>query len=89
MKITATTRSGTVYTIENGYWTRTTPEGASWTARYWSLRIGDRATITSWSDVHQWPQTEVPEVGKSMYFDSNNDWQLSTEVVSVEIEEDA
>ncbi len=77
-----TTETGSVYHIcpETGYWDK---NGRDFHRTLTFIKVG------AWEDrlrVNDWPEVDIPEVGKSMFIQGRgmSEWYITTPVVSVE-----
>lgn len=78
------TESGTTYTVDTtrGFWERR----KSGKCRMWSFMAStvDEPQLP-WNKRTDWVKTDVPIVGRRMYFTNKDEWQISTNVVSFEV----
>jgi hypothetical protein len=79
MKIT--TKSGTVYRIEDGFWQRN-KEALNRLSVFKSIPEG----AETWGDLHE-SDIPAPQIGFCMYLSNKDSWQVSTPVVSIEDDE--
>jgi hypothetical protein len=79
MKIT--TKSGTVYRIADGFWSR---NGGS-NERLGTFKSVPQGFLT-WTQIHS-SNLPAPQIGYRMYLSHNDSWQVSTPVVSIEDDE--
>lgn len=86
-KIKITTKSGSYYTIDRGYFAKNKTEWHSIQELYF-FDLGDIGIIRYWTEffakAKDMEKTYEPEVGKYMYISGRDVWWISTEIVSVE-----
>lgn len=86
MKYIAVTESGAIYGVdtERGSWRKA---GDGWSTRYWTFITFNRnaAAELTWETLNALPHANAPKIGEAMYFAGREDWQISTNVVSVEL----
>jgi hypothetical protein len=87
LKIKITTKSGSSYIIDDGYFAKNNTEWHSVHDLFF-FNLEDLGIVRNWPEFFAYskdmPKTFEPEVGKHMYISGRDVWWISTEIVGVE-----
>ena len=86
-KIKITTKSGSYYTIDRGYFAKNKTEWHSIQELYF-FKLEDLPKFRSWTEFYEVSLNMLkishPQVGLHMYISGRDVWWISTEIISIE-----